>query len=414
MNPYQRTWVNDRARFKLWVASRQIGKSFALAFEAAVRAATEGVSQLLVSASQRQSKELMAKVYRHLRALRALSGDELEAARENREECELSNGAVIMSLPASPETIRGFSGDVTLDEFALHRDSRQIWAAVVPSITRGYRLRVASTPLGKQGKFWDLWSKNPEFSKHRTTIYEAVEQGLLVDPEELRAAVDDEEIWQQEYLCQFLDETTAFLPHDLISSCEVDPEVEAPQGEGLLYGGMDIGRRKDLTVIWTVEVLGDVRWTREVLVLKNEPFRVQREALFERLPQMTRCCTDETGLGMQLAEEAVEAFGSYRVEPVTFTAKVKERLAHQLKSLFEDRLVRIPIDRDIHNDLHSLKRTVTAGGNVRFDVDSAESRGHGDYFWALALALDAASTPPAHIAYESVQRRRWGLRRGAW
>ncbi len=32
--PYQRAWVDDPSRLKIWVASRQIGKSFALSFEA--------------------------------------------------------------------------------------------------------------------------------------------------------------------------------------------------------------------------------------------------------------------------------------------------------------------------------------------------------------------------------------------
>jgi len=97
---------------------------------------------------------------------------------------------------------------------------------------------------------------------------------------------------------------------------------------------------------------------------------------------------DETGMGMPLAEEALEAFGSWRVEPVTFTPKVKERLASRLRGAFEDRLVRVPPDRTIREDLHSVKKTVTAGGNVRFDAERTAD-GHADRFWALALAWDA-------------------------
>ena len=36
--PYQQRWVNDPSRFKIWLASRQIGKSFALSLEALIGA----------------------------------------------------------------------------------------------------------------------------------------------------------------------------------------------------------------------------------------------------------------------------------------------------------------------------------------------------------------------------------------
>lgn len=33
----------------------------------------------------------------------------------------------IIGLPANPETARGFTGDVLLDEFAMHAFDREIW-----------------------------------------------------------------------------------------------------------------------------------------------------------------------------------------------------------------------------------------------------------------------------------------------
>ncbi|MHC1760407.1 MAG: terminase family protein [Negativicutes bacterium] len=64
----------------------------------------------------------------------------------------------MIGLPANPDTARGFSGNVVLDEFAFHRDSRKIWTALYPTITRGYKIRIISTPNGKSGKFYELWS----------------------------------------------------------------------------------------------------------------------------------------------------------------------------------------------------------------------------------------------------------------
>ena len=412
--PYQRRFVDDESTLKIWLASRQIGKSFAAAYEA-VMLATEKPRTLvlLVSASERQSKELMEKVRFHLRALKVVVGK--VTVKETSEEMRLANESRIISLPANPDTVRGFSGHVFLDEFALHRDSREIWRALYPTITRGYKIRVMSTPRGKQNMFYELWAHHDHFSKHKTTIYDAVAEGLAVDVEALRAGVADAETWAQEYECQFIDEATAFLPYELINACETEESLwEPPRLEAVLSGrerpvnplylGVDVGRRRDLTVMALSERVGDVLWLRELKILERAPFHVQREELFARLKVCSRCAIDATGLGMQLAEEAEYAFGRYVVEPVTFTAAAKEEMAHILRRSFEDRLIRIPPDRTLREDLHSVRKVVTAAGNIRLEADR-EAGSHADRFWALALCAYAAAQRPA-FAYKPM-RVRW-------
>ena len=68
-------------------------------------------------------------------------------------EIEYPNGSRITALPANPDTARGFSANVFLDEFAFHLDSRKIWTALFPVISAGWKLRVVSTPNGKGNKF---------------------------------------------------------------------------------------------------------------------------------------------------------------------------------------------------------------------------------------------------------------------
>lgn len=428
--PYQRRWVEDGAPLKVWLASRQIGKSFALAMETVKMSIEARCNNLILSSSERQSKEVMQKVYSHLRVLNALTGDAVAAARENRFEAELQNGSRIISLPASPDTVRGFSGNVFLDEFAFHKDSREIWRAMYPTVTRGYKVRVTSTPNGKQNMFYDLWSSpDGNASRHRTTIHDAVADGLEVDVDELRRGIGDPDSWAQEFECAFIDEATAYLTYEMIASVEGDDALTdgalLRSDDPELYAGMDIGRHKDLSVIWVVEKVGDVLWTRSLEILRAASFAAQRERLYGMLEHtaLKRCCIDSTGIGAQLAEEAVQRFGS-RVEAVTFTGPVKEDLAVTLRRRFEDRLVRIPRDREVREDLHSVRKVTTASGNVRFDAARTDALGHADRFWALALAVHAASTPTGPVEYESVGvgRSSRGLavsggafkRRGAW
>ena len=420
---YQKRWLADRSRFKTGRWARQTGKSFACALEPALDGAERPMPWVLLSRGERQSKELIEKVRMHAQAIGAVADyneyDWVGEAVYKALEVRYPNGTKIIGLPANPDTARGFSAHVILDEFALHKDSRKIWAALFPVITRGYRLRVVSTPMGKQNKFYDLCTADNRFSKHVTDIYQAVEQGLeLRDedgnptmPEDLRDALDDPEAWEQEYLVKFIDEATAYLTYDLIAACEADDCLAGLERGREYYLGMDVGRKRDLTIIWVMERLGSDFWTREVVELERTTFPAQREELYKRLPFVHRACIDSTGLGMQLAEEAQTAFGAYKVEPVNFSLKVKEELAATVRARMEDRQVRIPIERRIRDDLHSVKKITTAAGNIRFDAERTGD-GHADRFWSLALALHAGATPAGPIEFQSTGQRRASSRLG--
>lgn len=396
---FQKKWLNDTSRFKIGNMSRQVGKSFVTSLEAVLDAAETGDSWVLLSAGERQSKELMSKVKMHCEALKLAAG-EIESEVLSDMQCtqltvRLPNGARIIGLPANPDTARGFSANVLLDEFAFHKDSDKIWAALFPTISRGFKLRIVSTPQGKSNRFYTLFSGDNEFSKHLVTIEDAVNDGVPHDLEQLKKGVDDDDAWQQEFMCQFLDEATAFLTYELISSCESENATITHDEVGKkgqeFYIGVDVGRKKDLTVIWVLEKVGDVYWTREIETLRKQQFSVQanRIALQIKTLNARRCCIDATGLGMQLAEELGNDFGSYTVEPVMFTNAVKNDLATRTLRIFQDRRVRIPVSTKIRNDLHSVKKTVTSAGNIRFDAERTKD-GHADRFWALALAFMAS------------------------
>lgn len=336
---------------------------------------------------------------------------------------EFANGCRINALSSSPKAFRSKGGKVILDEFAWHDDPKAMWAAARPVITWGFPLRILSTHNGVNSLFNQFIRRakagKTAWSVHTVTIQDAVHEGLLdkimkrQTTEEERAAwieeihqdCVDEETWLQEYCCVPQDESNAWLPYDLITPCE-DDELLWAEGEssatGDLYIGVDIGRKRDLFVIWIFEELGGTLYTRKVVTLDRQPFRVMREELYHvlRHPRVQRCCIDETGIGMQLAEEAQTEFGRYRVEAVTFTAGVKSEMSHQLRGRFEDRRVLIPPDPVYRESLHSVRKTTTAAGNIRFDADRSDATGHADHYWACALAAHAAASPEGTAAVE--------------
>jgi phage FluMu gp28-like protein len=416
---YQQRWLLDRARFKIGMFARQTGKTFTTTleivdgcYEAEARGARE--RWVILSRGERQAKEAMDEgVKRHARAYGvALESLEAEYRAEDGTryamfEVTLPGGSRITSLPANPDTARGFSGNVFLDEFAFHADSRKIWAALFPVISAGYRLRVTSTPNGKNNKFYDLMTAGGDvWSHHVVDIYQAVADGLPRDVEALRAGLADEDIWAQEYELQWADEASAWLPFDLINQVEHDQagKPELYQG-GPCFVGVDIGARRDLFVIWVLEQVGDVLWTREIVERQRIKFSEQDALLddvFARY-KVVRACMDQTGMGEKPVEDAKRRHGEYAVEGVLFTVPNKITLATVGKSRFEDRTLRIPLgNQALRTDLHKLKRETGPTGTPRFVADRDEG-GHADRTWACFLACNAAGRTLQPAAGETVE-----------
>src|SRR5205814_839472 len=94
-----------------------------------------------------------------------------------------------------------------------------------------------------------------------------------------RIECGDAEVFNQEYMCVSTDEAAAFLSYDLITAAEyqhdIDWEKAANESDPELYLGVDIGRDKDLTVIWCIEKSGSTYYTRGIDVFDKEPFEKQ-------------------------------------------------------------------------------------------------------------------------------------------
>lgn len=399
--PYQKAAIEERARFTWNCWSRQTGKSFTFSLRRLLRGLQRRRNQIILSAGERQSREVMTKVRMHCHAMQIYAADAgstfMDGASLKSLEVTLPNGARILALPANPMTARGFTGDVFLDEFAMHRDDADIWAALFPTLLRGEgELDVASTPRGKGNLFYRM-RDNPRFATSIVTLRDAIDQGLDADEVELQEGINDEFAWRQEFCCEFLDEAYAFIPLEMIQSCESPNASLAIDWKQLgLHGveafvGIDIGRFRDLTAIWLWRRDGDTFTTIGVDTMEDVSFDDQESAIAEILSQraVRRCCIDASGIGLHLSERLVDRFGSHSVVPVVFTQATKHRMASTLRIHAERKSLQIPVDRTIREDWHSVTRRIGAAGNVRFEADRS-AHGHADRFWAAALGLMAS------------------------
>ncbi len=457
---YQAKWVRDLSRLKIAEKSRQIGWSWATAY-GLVRRKSRKDARLDAWISSRddiQAKLFLEDTKQFAGILNTASQDLGERAIDNDGHSayvlQFANGLRLHSMSSNPDAQAGKRGDRVLDEFALHPDPRKLYTIAYPGITWGGSMEIFSTHRGSGSFFNELITeikhkKNPKgFSPHRVTLQDALDQGFLYKlqcklPESdarqgmneaqyydfIKSGCADEESFLQEYQCIPADDNSAFLTYDLIATCMLrGPDNPAPETEETrdfsgrkgkirrfsvyslaqlaqmkvpLYGGVDIGRDHDLTVIWFFALMMGVMFPVLVIELEKVEFSRQEKELYDilALPTMCRTRIDNTGIGKQFAERAQQKFGQYRIEAVTFTSRIKEELAFPVRSAFEDRSLRIFDDDLIRADLRAIKKQ-TVGGNIRFGSDRGKN-GHADRFWACALALGAKTVNQGPVSIVS-------------
>ena len=435
--PFQSKWITDESRIKLMEKSRQIGISWSTAYGADERAAAQGArhDEWVSSRDDIQARlfiedcKLWASVMN--RAAKDLGEVVMDAEKRiSAYVLQFASGRRIHSMSSNPDAQAGKRGSRVLDEFALHADQRKLWAIAYPGITWGGSMELVSTHRGSHSFFNQLVREarhggNPKrISLHRVTLQDALDQGFLFklqqslpkDAEQqdmdeaayfdfVKNGAADAESFDQEYMCVPADDDAKFLEYGLITACEYPGGADWKRGlegtfTGRLFAGVDIGRKKDLTVLWVVEQIGDVFYTRHIETLEKMRKSAQEKILWPWFEICDRICIDATGLGIGWADDAQDQFGEHRVEAVTFTAQVKEALAYPLRGAMEDRKLRIPEDPKIRADLRKVQKVVSSAGNIRFVAESTPD-GHADRFWAAALALHAGSTPSAPIEYTS-------------
>ena len=447
--PYQAAWLRDHSQIKIWEKSRRIGATWTQAFEdvedaVLQREYTPGrpVKKIYFATKDEEAgKEyieyclMWAKIYNVV--LDDL-GEKIIEEEDNKKVkariLEFENGSRIISLSSAPTAFNSKGGKIVWDEAALHKDQRQMWSGAQPAaFVWGYPIRILSTHKGKSTLFFRFCDnakkgKN-DFSLHRVTIVDAVNDGLYdrvvgrkTNRSEretyiarIRSSCQSEDIFQEDYMANPVDATTAYFTYDEIDFCTVDNITRTidylRECKNPLYLGYDVGRKRDLGIIPIGEYIKPVLFTRFIAIFDRERFEVQERFLDDamRLPTMMRGCIDATGMGLPLSETAQRKHGAYRVEAITFTNAVKEMLAVGVKQMFEDRHILIPDDDQLRESIHSIKRMVTAAGNIRFDAERTDQTGHADHFWGLALMAHAQTGGPSGPTWaESVPVTRTG------
>ncbi len=214
---WQSDLLRSDAKQMILLCSRQSGKSTissVLGLHTALY--QENALVLLLSPSLRQSQELFRKLKD---CYNAVACDALpKIIEESALRLEFDNGSRVVALPGSEQTVRGFSAVslLILDEASVIEDALYQSLRPMLAVSDG-RIILLSTPRGKRGFFFDVWT-NGGNDWHRTLI--TAEQCPRISPEWLaneRKTIPD--FWfRQEFLCEFVETSDQLFSYEDIAA----------------------------------------------------------------------------------------------------------------------------------------------------------------------------------------------------
>ena len=433
--PYQRAWVQDPAGLKVMEKSRRIGLSWCEAYSSVMHAAAGKGNVYYQSYAQEMTRGFIDDCADWARALNAGAssiGEELlsEGGRTIQSfRIGLSSGKEIVAMSSAPRAFRsrGRPGDVgVIDEAAFVDDLAGVLKAALAFRMWGGEVHVMSTHNGEGSPFNSLCreirSGDRPGSLHTINFRDALAEGLFkricavtgqawsaeaeADWEaELRAEYGEDAA--EELDCKPSSGAGKWLSWEIIRRAETN-ETVPEQLRSMTYIGIDVARRRDLWAAVVLEKIGDVLWTRDLVVERNVRFSEQRQIVRDLVDRYkpARIAVDQTGMGEAFVEQLQDDHGSLRVEGVLMTGPRRLDVATALREALEDARLRIPPDPALRADLRAIEAQEGTTGGPRLVAERAGTDGHADRFWAYALACaasaDAAGPIEGEVAGERV------------
>jgi len=239
--PWQETVIYSQHKRKVINGARQSGKSTIIALKPCHRAKYfPGSLSIILAATEKQSTEDLLKIKDFI----AYDPQYPELTRESDSLITLKNGSRIVVVPATEKSARGYSSPdlIILDEASRIEDS-VITSGVIPMLTDNEKceLLAISTPNGRTGFFWKAWNSK-SWERFEIRAPWDIKYGELCETEQearyvkrkaaehikawysprhyneteqrLNLEVMDEQMYRQEYLCEFVEPEEQIFDYD--------------------------------------------------------------------------------------------------------------------------------------------------------------------------------------------------------
>ncbi|HBO2948528.1 TPA: terminase family protein [Pseudomonas aeruginosa] len=414
------------ARIRNVLKSRQIGLTYYFAAEAFMDAVLTGDNQMFLSASRAQ-----AEIFRSYIVTFAaewfgieLKGNPITLSKDGKPWAELR------FLSTNSATAQGHHGHVYIDEYFWIRDFAKLdgLAGAMASHAK-WRKTYFSTPSAVTHQAYPFWTgeefRNSKRGKKLAkdwpseaqihagalcpdgqwrkviTLEDAIAGGCnLFDIDRLRLE-NDEERFDQLYMCKFIDSTQSVFSLADLERCysdralwadyDPDPKAQRPFGNSPVWLGYDPSRTRDDATC--VVVAPPLEQGGKFRILEKHSWRghsftyqaSQVKKLCERF-NVQHIGIDVTGVGYGVFDLVRDFYP--RATPIHYSLETKNSLVLKAQDTIQGS--RIEWDagwNDIAAAFLTIKRGATASGQITYSASRTDATGHADIAWAVMHAL---------------------------
>lgn len=415
---FQAPIAADQSGRVCYTKARRTGGSEIGAFRAAYRASgfpitpdgeiagkpdpARAVDVRITSSSERTAQGLLARAAKWTAVLSYAAGENLiVSSSESR--LKLSSGREITAHAPSGRTLRGYEGDVIVDEMAHVPGGEETWRAIKsicdPIEGRpAYLLFCVSTPFGNDPNnlMWRCARGDMAhtFVQYTVDIHQAKAKGLVAKSvEELREECGSSAAFREEYEADYADASDRAISEKTYDQARYTVgELPAADTRTAGWWGYDVARAADGDAAARVEAIsvGDVLWAREIEAKKDQDWDTQEELLHGVIERNAAGAIDETAIGHALAERLARRWGEYRVKRVNFSSTPQRRAVwSNFVAAFDKQRIRVPRENDrLRRAVLALRIDRTNPSGISYVLPRAGGN-HCDECVALALAAFA-------------------------
>lgn len=396
-------------------------------------------------------------------------GNEVETKDITAYRIRFASGFQIVALSSNPANIRGLQGIVDIDEAAFHRNVGAVIESALALLIWGGKIRIISTHNTDRSPFNQLIKDSraglQPFKIMTVTFDDAVENGLyervcLVRGwaptpegkkawyEKIRGSYGTNKAAMKEELDAIPREGSGVaIPSVYVEQCmtgprpilrlsldsnfvlkgdyyrrrwaedwirqNLDPLLDTLDPDFQHVFGSDYARYCDFAVVAPGMIQQSlVRKVPFMIEMNNVPTRQQEQILWHmirRLPRFSGGAMDATGNGQTLAEYTADKFGHELILQISLNNAWYRENMGSFEDAWRDRMIDVPSDVDILNDVRTLERIDGIIKLPNLKVDDTKQGGlkrHGDAAIALALMWFASKQDLFEYAYEAVGNKR--------
>lgn len=332
------------------------------------------------------------------------------------DEVDLTNGITIAVWPCSFRSIRGISIVCAIcDEIAFWRDdvtganpATEVLRAIRPAMATfpNAKLVKISSPYAKQGVVWDDWQARHKRDDVLVWRLDSATMNPTLDPKFLAdERKRDPEFFAREYLAEFWESASQFLPAELVDAAIVAERFELVPNPDISYtAALDSAFRVDNFAFSVVHRQDTGRVVQDVARcwLSGRGRPVNLASTLEEIVSILNRFGISTIYGDQHCAEPIRQ--ALREQGITFEQRTtlghRSQCFNTLRSLVTSGQIELLDLPEQAAELKKLEQAITASGNQRIEANT----GHDDRAVALALAAHEAVAEPAAEPWVEVLR----------